>query len=73
VKGRTIWKVRPMPSRAIRCGGSAWIGAAQQIEERGLAGAVRADHAENLAALDVEVDVAHRREPGELAGEATGR
>ena len=58
----TFWKVRPMPTSQIRCAGfvrmlSAFdqdvalarlIKPAEAVEERGLAGAVGADQAENI-------------------------
>ena len=61
--GRTIWKVRPMPRRQTSSGGSPSMRspgkcdapgvrrehAGDQVEQRGLAGAVRADHGEDLA------------------------
>ena len=64
-----FWKVRPMPSAAMRCTGtssaavrrrtgsrrrSRRVEPAQAVEQRGLAGAVRADQAADLAARDVE-------------------
>ena len=39
--------------------------AADQVEERGLAGAVGPEHGATLALGDVEVDVAHREQPAE--------
>ena len=61
--GRTTWKVRPMPMRQISFGLMPMTTlalehdlarvrrgeAVQQVEERSLAGAVRADDAEHLA------------------------
>ena len=67
-----IWKLRDRPSRLIRCGGRPSMplavqpdlaggdrkAAADQVEQRGLAGAVRADDRVALAARDVEADAA---------------
>ena len=58
-----FWKVRAMPSSAISCGGTSVkrlavevdrargrrVDAADQVEDRGLAGAVGADEREDLA------------------------
>ena len=63
VKGLGIWKLRTMPSRVRWCGGSAVMSrpskrmraavdgqrAGDAVDERRLAGAVRADEAEALA------------------------
>ncbi len=71
---RPCWNVRAMPSAAIASGGSRSIGAAfeqdlagvrpveaaDQVEHRRLAGAVRADEADELAFVDVEIE---RRRP----------
>ena len=71
------WNERPSPSRARRAGDrcrcTSWPRisiaprarheAADRVHERRLAGAVRADEPDDLAAADVEVD-AGRRRPG---------
>ena len=44
----------------------------QQVEERGLARAIRADQRMDLAALHLQVDVAHRDETLEFLGQAAG-
>ena len=44
---------------------------AEQVEECRLAGAVRADHAEDLAGTHLEADVVHRGQAGEPACEVT--
>ena len=68
--GRTIWKVRAMPRRHTASGVSPSIGApakvidavvgreraGDHVEQRGLAGAVRADHGENRAFGHIEAD-----------------
>ena len=73
--GCTIWKVRAMPRRASRCGGIAGdVGAvvedaaasgcrkpAMIAEQRGLAGAVRADQGGDASGLDVERDARRPR------------
>src|SRR5438094_8634165 len=43
--------------------------ARDQIERRGLAGAVRADHAEDLAFADFEVELVHGGEAAEALGQ----
>ena len=77
------WKVRTTPLRATMCGArpemrsplnSTSPGARRQergdqLEQGGLAGAVRADHREDLAARDVEGDVVD----GDQAAEALGQ
>ena len=72
------WKVRAMPSRAIACGGRpamsrprkriapcAAIDAADAVEHAGLAGAVRADQRQQLAALDRERNAVEHDEAAE--------
>ena len=73
--GRTIWKVRPMPRRQTASGVSPSMRsppkrdravvrrehAGDHVEQRGLAGAVRPDHREDLALRHVEADVGRRR------------
>ena len=80
------WKVRPSPSRARRCGGSvadvppvqqhpALGGPAQpgdQVEQRGLAGAVRPDHAEELPRREVEVDAVDDGDLADPPGQPAG-
>ena len=46
--------------------------AGQHLEERGLAGAIRADNAAQFAMLDGEVDVAVGDEAAEALGQALG-
>ena len=78
------WKVRTTPSRATWCGdelaqrpavegpgaGVGLVEAGQQVEQRGLAGAVRADQAGDAAALDLQVVDRHGGETAEGAGDA---
>ena len=74
------WKVRAMPSRACASGVARWsrrwsqeadaaggrFGVARQaVEERALAGAVRADQADDLALGHVQVGAIHRAEGAE--------
>ena len=68
-----IWKLRDSPSRLIRCGGNRIYPlavqldfargdrepAADQVEQRRLAGTVRTDDAMPLARRDFEVDAAN--------------
>ena len=77
---RMFWNVRPIPSFVIACGG--WpddlgaveedrarrrlVDAREQVEERRLARAVRADERDDRAARDGEVDVVGRDEAAEL-------
>ncbi len=44
----------------------------QQIEDRGLAGAVRPDKRVDLAVMDVEIDIVDGDEAGEVAPKAAG-
>ena len=67
---RSVWKVRAIPSCVILCGGSPAmlspleqdlarvrpVDAGDEVEDRRLAGAVRADHADDLALVDVQVE-----------------
>ena len=77
----TCWKVRARPSAATRRGGRCAAGApnsadvagtgrqhaADQVEQRRLAGAVRADQRDDLAGVHGEADVAVRRQAAEVA------
>ena len=79
-KRRMFWNVRPTPRSVTACGGLAGhvvaveddpsgrrpVDARQHVEERRLAGAVRADQARDRALLDREVDVVDRDEAAEL-------
>ena len=76
---RDFWYVRPIPSFARVRGGSVLISsprnsivpdarrdvAGDDVEERRLAGAVRAEDRAPLAVRDVEIDVAHGVEAAE--------
>ena len=80
---RRFWKVRPMPSWAMRCGRmptseralEADLALARrdepgdQVEQRGLAGAVRPDQADQLMRVDVAGDGIDRDQPLEAAGD----
>ena len=80
------WNVRPMPSRArswTRQAGDvgaveldrAAVGAEDAedaVEERRLAGAVRADQPDAFARLDVDVDLVEGDDAGELLADAAG-
>ena len=82
--GRTIWKVRPMPRRQMPSGGrpldalagerdGAAIGRkhpGDHVEQRGLAGAVRADHGEDAALRHLEADAVHGHKPAEPFADA---
>ena len=46
--------------------------ARQHVDERGLAGAVRADHGVQLALVQRDGDVAHGHQPAEVAGQPVG-
>src|SRR5688572_14172832 len=46
------------------------VGAGDDVEGGGLAGAVRADHAEDLALAQVEVETGHGGQPAEALGQA---
>src|SRR5688572_882104 len=61
-KMRMFWKVRAMPDVA-----------GDHIEERGLAGAIRADDAGDGVGLETQRDVVHRHHAGVAAGQAVGR
>ena len=78
---RWFWNVRAMPQRVTRCGGRrADVGvlgetdrarrrrmdAGQDIEERRLARAVRADDADDLARIDIEIDGLQRVQAAEI-------
>ena len=69
---RSVWNVRATPRCVILCGEQAderlrpssrmspaigLVDAGDQVEERRLAGAVRPDHADDLALVDVQVEV----------------
>ena len=83
-KRRTDWKVRARPRRASRCGLSpvtSWpfirtvpaVGfwkPRERVDERRLAGAVRADQAEDLALPQDEVDAVDRVDAPEVNLEA---
>src|SRR4029077_4172525 len=75
----TFWKVRPMPMSQMRCGGRVrmlapsirmstwlrWLSRRQAIEQCRLAGAVRADQSEDLAATLIKRDVVQRDDAAE--------
>ena len=81
--GWTIWKVRAIPSRHTAWGRSPVTSAPSkrtrpavgrwkpviEVEERGLARAVRADEPDQLPGLHVEGHVGNGREPAEALGE----
>ena len=82
---RWFWNVRAMPQRVTRCGGRrADVGvlgeadragrrrmdAGQDIEECRLARAVRADDADDLARLDIEVDGLQRMQAAEILAQS---
>ena len=83
----TFWKVRPMPISAILCGGRVrMLGAfhqdvagrrlvepGQAIEQRGLAGAVRSDQAEDLALVHVEGHAVQRDDAAEHDADVANR
>ena len=83
----TFWNVRPMPISAIRCGGrvrmlcalhqdvarARLIEPAEAIEQRGLAGAVRPDQAEDLALLHVERHAIQRDDAAEHDADVANR
>ena len=84
-KSRMFWKVRAMPALGDEVGlgrqdgalvGDLALGgdvqAGEAVEEGGLAGAVGADEADDLAAVDGEVDVAYGGEAAEAHGDAGG-
>jgi hypothetical protein len=48
------------------------VDSADQVEHGRLAGAVRADQSEHLAALHLEADVVHGHQAAELDGQVTG-
>ena len=82
-----FWKVRPMPSSAMRWAGRSRIErpsnrmspaarrveARQAIEQRGLAGAVRADEAEDLPRLEIEGHAVERHDAAEAHGDVANR
>ena len=82
-----FWNVRAMPRPAIRCGGmrgdvlaveddparGRLVDAADQVEDRRLAGAVRADDREDLALLHVEADVVDGVDAAELDARGSRR
>jgi hypothetical protein len=51
---------------------AGWQQAGEHLHGRGLATAVRAQEPEDLATVDAEVDVVHRREIAKAAGEVVG-
>src|SRR5439155_22715418 len=53
------------PAKMDRAAGIGIVDARDQIEDRGLAGAVRADETEDRSLRDRERDVAHRAEAAE--------
>ena len=80
---RMFWKVRAIPARAIRCDGSAvtacrradgtgrgTIGAGDDVEGRGLAGAVGADDADDLARRNLERKVGEGVDAAKQLGDA---
>ena len=81
-----FWNVRAMPRPAIRYGGTSvmswsWkisspggrlIDAADQVEDRRLAGAVRADDREHLALLHLEADRIHGADAAEADRDVVG-
>ena len=83
---RERWKVREMPAlidrsrRGIRDVGAVEgdaprvgaIDAGDDVEERGLAGAVRADQAEDLVRRDGEIEPVERHHAAEVLGQAAG-
>ena len=85
-KSRMFWKVRAMPACGDQVGLGRQDGAlvadvalggdveaGEAVEEGGLAGAVGADEADDLAAVDGEVDVAYGGEAAEAHGDAAWR
>ena len=81
---RSVWNVRAIPRRVISCGSRPSrlspakrmsprvrrVDAGDEVEERRLAGAVRADHADDLALVDVQVELVDAREPAEALRDA---
>ena len=81
------WNERPTPSRVMRQAGSpatsrpssssgrrvGLISPGQHVDERGLAGAVRADDGMQLALMQRDGDVAHGDQAAEGAGKPCGR
>ena len=77
--GRMIWKVRPTPASQSSCGlrpdmsrpssrtspGARPQEAVEQVEQRGLARAVRPDDAEDLVPAQLEADILHGLQPAE--------
>ena len=77
-----VWKVRATPRRAMRWEGRRSSGTPSErhlscrrlvhprdeVQERGLAGAVRADESHDLAAAHLERHILHGGEPGESLG-----
>ncbi len=72
---RSVWNVRAMPRWVILCGSSPTmlralehdvaldrlVDAGDEVEERRLAGAVRPDHAHDLALVDMQVEAVDAR------------
>ena len=83
----TFWKVRPMPISAILCGGrvrmlcafhqdvagARLIEPGEAIEQRGLAGAVRSDQAEDCALVHVEGHAIQRDDAAEHDADVANR
>ena len=81
-----IWNERPMPARAISSGACPAIGrpssetapssggvhAGQQVERRGLAGAVGTDQGVQRAVGDRDVDALHRLDAAETLDDVAG-
>jgi len=81
-KGWTIWNVRVSPRRQIACGFEPTmdpplkrisrgrrVEAGDEVEHGGLPRAVRSDEPDDLARVEVEVEVADGEEPAETLGE----
>ena len=67
--GQLQHALRPPVSNAAGRGG---VNAADQVEHRGLASAVRADQGENLTLLDVEADFVDRQHAAEAHAQVLG-
>ncbi len=79
---RRLWNVRAIPrlgdavraqpddalARRSGCRRSRRVDAGDHVEQRGLAGAVRADHADDLVLVDVEVELVQRAQAAERRG-----
>jgi hypothetical protein len=64
---------RPLRSEIGDLAGGGRVDAADQVEHRGLAGAVGADQREHLAALHVEADLVDGQHAAEAHAEVLGR